>query len=62
MLALPQYFVLANLASLIAFYQFLRGERYTHWDPNREGTTTPQRHVNDRTAMKFVNRLIVRKH
>jgi cellulose synthase/poly-beta-1,6-N-acetylglucosamine synthase-like glycosyltransferase len=35
-LALPQYFVLANVASLIAFYQFLRGERYAHWEPIRE--------------------------
>jgi len=36
MLALPQYFVLANVASLMACYQFLRGERYAHWEPNRE--------------------------
>jgi cellulose synthase/poly-beta-1,6-N-acetylglucosamine synthase-like glycosyltransferase len=36
MLALPQYFVLSNLASLIAFYQFIRGERYAHWEPQRE--------------------------
>jgi len=35
LLALPQYFVLANLASLIAFYQFLRGERYVRWEPMR---------------------------
>ena len=40
MLALPQYFVLSNLAALIAFYQFLRGERYAHWEPIREGATT----------------------
>jgi cellulose synthase/poly-beta-1,6-N-acetylglucosamine synthase-like glycosyltransferase len=36
LLALPQYFVLANLASLLAWYQFLRGERYAHWEPVRE--------------------------
>jgi len=36
LLALPQYFVLSNLASLIAFYQFIRGERYAHWEPQRE--------------------------
>jgi cellulose synthase/poly-beta-1,6-N-acetylglucosamine synthase-like glycosyltransferase len=36
LLALPQYFVLANLASLLAWYQFLRGERYAHWEPIRE--------------------------
>jgi cellulose synthase/poly-beta-1,6-N-acetylglucosamine synthase-like glycosyltransferase len=35
LLALPQYFVLANVASLIALYQFLRGERYAHWEPIR---------------------------
>ncbi len=40
MLALPQYFVLSNLAALIAFYQFLRGERYAHWEPIREGGNT----------------------
>jgi len=36
LLALPQYFVLANVASLLALYQFLRGERYAHWEPSRE--------------------------
>ena len=35
-LALPLYFVLANLASLVAFYKFLRGERYSRWEPIRE--------------------------
>lgn len=35
LLAIPQYFVLGNLASLIAFYQFMRGERYTCWEPIR---------------------------
>lgn len=39
-LALPQYFVLANIASLVAFYQFLRGERYTRWEPIREPPVT----------------------
>jgi hypothetical protein len=34
-LAFPQYFVLANVASLLAFYQFLRGKRYAHWEPIR---------------------------
>ena len=33
--AIPLYFVLANLASLIAFYKFLRGERYARWEPIR---------------------------
>jgi cellulose synthase/poly-beta-1,6-N-acetylglucosamine synthase-like glycosyltransferase len=35
LLALPQYFVLVNVASLLALYQFLRGERYAHWEPIR---------------------------
>jgi cellulose synthase/poly-beta-1,6-N-acetylglucosamine synthase-like glycosyltransferase len=35
LLALPQYFLLANLASLIACYQFVRGERYASWEPIR---------------------------
>ena len=34
-LALPQYFVITNLASLIAFVKFLSGERYTRWEPSR---------------------------
>ena len=36
LLAMPLYFVLANLASVVAFYKFLRGETYTRWDPIRE--------------------------
>ncbi|HVG34520.1 MAG TPA: glycosyltransferase family 2 protein [Pyrinomonadaceae bacterium] len=36
LLALPHYFVLANLASLMAFYKFLSGERYARWEPIRE--------------------------
>jgi uncharacterized membrane protein len=35
-LAMPLYFVLANLAALIGFYKFLRGERYACWKPIRE--------------------------
>jgi cellulose synthase/poly-beta-1,6-N-acetylglucosamine synthase-like glycosyltransferase len=35
LLALPHYFVLGNLAALMAFYQFLRGERYASWEPIR---------------------------
>ncbi|GAC1401750.1 MAG: glycosyltransferase family 2 protein [Pyrinomonadaceae bacterium] len=35
-LAMPQYFALANLASLIAAYKFARGERYAFWQPIRE--------------------------
>lgn len=36
LLALPQYFVLANLAALIAVYKFFRGERYARWEPIRD--------------------------
>ena len=41
MLALPQYFVLSNLAAQLGFYQFLRGERYAHWEPIRESASAP---------------------
>jgi biofilm PGA synthesis N-glycosyltransferase PgaC len=34
--AIPHYFVLANLASAVGFYKFLRGERYANWEPIRE--------------------------
>ncbi len=36
LLVVPLYFVLANLASVIAFYRFIRGERYAAWEPIRE--------------------------
>lgn len=36
LLAMPLYFVLANLASVVAFYKFLRGETYTRWEPIRQ--------------------------
>jgi cellulose synthase/poly-beta-1,6-N-acetylglucosamine synthase-like glycosyltransferase len=39
LLALPRYFVLANLAALLAFYEFLKGNRYAHWQPIREDVT-----------------------
>jgi branched-subunit amino acid transport protein len=35
LLAMPLYFVLANMASVIAFYKFLRGERFARWEPIR---------------------------
>jgi cellulose synthase/poly-beta-1,6-N-acetylglucosamine synthase-like glycosyltransferase len=40
LLALPQYFVIANLASLIAFVKFISGESYTKWEPSRETVVT----------------------
>ncbi len=39
--AIPHYFVLANLASDIGFYKFLRGERYATWEPIREKNKEP---------------------
>ena len=36
--AIPLYFVLANLASVLAFYKFLQGENYARWEPIRETT------------------------
>lgn len=41
LLALPQYFVLANLASMIAVYKFMRGERFARWEPIREPIAEP---------------------
>ena len=35
-LALPAYFVLANLACVLAFFKFAAGERYARWEPIRE--------------------------
>jgi len=34
--AIPHYFVLANLASVFAFFRFLRGDRFATWEPIRE--------------------------
>jgi len=36
LLAFPQYFALTNLASVIALYKLLRGERYARWEPVRQ--------------------------
>jgi hypothetical protein len=35
LLAFPQYFALTNLASVIALYKLMRGERYARWEPIR---------------------------
>jgi cellulose synthase/poly-beta-1,6-N-acetylglucosamine synthase-like glycosyltransferase len=40
--AIPLYFVLTNLASVIGFYKFLRGERYARWEPIRDKTKTDE--------------------
>ena len=42
LLALPHYFVLANLASLLAFFKFVSGERYASWEPARDGLGATQ--------------------
>ncbi len=47
--ALPQYFVLANVAALVAFYKFARGERYARWEPIRETITDVERELPDST-------------
>lgn len=36
LLSIPQYFVLTNLASLIAGYKVLRGQKFAHWEPIRD--------------------------
>jgi cellulose synthase/poly-beta-1,6-N-acetylglucosamine synthase-like glycosyltransferase len=36
LLAMPLYFTLANAASLVAFYKFLRGDRLARWQPARD--------------------------
>ncbi|HSK72406.1 MAG TPA: glycosyltransferase, partial [Pyrinomonadaceae bacterium] len=35
-LTIPLYFVLANAASVIAFFKVLRGEKFARWEPIRE--------------------------
>ncbi len=35
-LVIPLYFVLANLASVIAFFKFISGERVSTWEPIRD--------------------------
>jgi len=36
LLAFPQYFALTNIATVVAFYKFICGERYASWQPIRE--------------------------
>jgi cellulose synthase/poly-beta-1,6-N-acetylglucosamine synthase-like glycosyltransferase len=40
-LAVPQYFVLANVASVIAFFRFIKGDRFATWEPVREPAKEP---------------------
>ena len=36
LLAIPQYFVITNIACVVAMVKFIRGERYARWDTVRE--------------------------
>jgi len=40
LLAWPRYFVLANLAAVVALHKFLNGQRYAYWEPVRESAQT----------------------
>jgi cellulose synthase/poly-beta-1,6-N-acetylglucosamine synthase-like glycosyltransferase len=37
--SIPLYFCLANWASVVAFFRFLKGENYARWEPIREQKT-----------------------
>ncbi len=37
---IPYYFLLTNAASVVGFFQFLKGERYAAWEPIRESEQT----------------------
>lgn len=39
-LAFPQYFVITNLASLLALFKLIRGERYIRWEPVRDQSSS----------------------
>ena len=41
LLAFPQYFVITNLASLLALVKLIRGERYIRWEPVRNSEISP---------------------
>lgn len=41
LLVFPYYLFLTNLAAVLAFYKFVRGERYARWDPIRDPNTDP---------------------
>ena len=43
LLAFPQYFVVANLASVLALHKLIRGERFARWEPIREAAKPPDR-------------------
>lgn len=43
LLSLPQYFVLTNVASVIALYKTLRGERIARWEPIRDSAANNEK-------------------
>ncbi len=49
-MAVPQYFVLANIASTIAFFRFIRGERLATWEPIREAAKENQTTATGQTS------------
>ncbi len=42
-LSLPQYFILTNLASVVALFKTLRGERFARWEPIRETSSNEKK-------------------
>lgn len=42
LISLPHYFLLANWAAVVAFYEFARGERYAKWEPIRQAVAAEQ--------------------
>ena len=41
-LAIPYFFVLSNIATLIAFLKFIGGQSHVTWEPLRAGNTPPE--------------------
>ena len=40
--AIPYFFVLSNIATLIAFLKFIGGQSHITWEPLRDGNTAPE--------------------
>ena len=41
-LRVPAFFLLSNLAVLVAWFRYLRGDRITTWTPSERTSTLPQ--------------------
>ena len=50
LLKLPSYLVVANLAVLIAWVRYVRGERITTWNPSERAPVLPQPVTSEETA------------